>query len=146
MRDRFPCWLVSMSLGIAMSLPAAAQGLPPQAVERLKQRLHKDPPASTLEGDLGTKGNPVRVLLPEGEQEYLARLRCENGSQPRFERSGSTGIGPYGTMLDAYSVRCPGGASTVVYMDMYHCDEEDEAIPGFTIVPEIGHRDRTVCD
>src|SRR5262249_7671707 len=38
---------------------------------------------------LGSKGNPVRTYQPPGEQAYLQRLRCPDGSTPAFERQGN---------------------------------------------------------
>ena len=107
-------------------------------------RPYREIPAITVAGDLGTETNPVRVLMPEGERSYLHRLRCDNGGPPTFERVGSNGIGPYGKILDIYKVDC-GGKIATVHMDMYHCNEEAEAVPGFEIVPEIGHRPKPEC-
>ncbi len=86
---------------------------------------------------LGSEQNPVRVSMPVGERAYLGRLRCSNGAAPAFERGGSVGTGPYGNILDVYSVRCAAGtpAESAVYMDMYHGDYiEARPVPGFTIV------------
>lgn len=85
---------------------------------------------------LGSARNPVRVGGPAGERAYLARLRCEDGRYPEFERGGSTGVGPYGYILDVYSVNCPSGQKASVFMDMYHSTiKEDRPVPGFTIEP-----------
>jgi hypothetical protein len=84
----------------------------------------------------GSAKNPVRVGGPGGERAYLARLRCEDGRYPEFDRDGSVGTGPYGFILDAYSVVCASGQKATVYMDMYHSTiKEDRAVPGFTIEP-----------
>lgn len=107
-------------------------------------RVYQTPPSVAVTGDLGTMANPVRVLMPEGERAYLHRLRCDNGGPPTFERQGSGGIGPYGKIVDIYSVECPN-KSAIVYMDMYHCTEESLAVPGFEIVPEIGQRTKSGC-
>ena len=108
-------------------------------------RPHKATPQVQVSGELGSATNPVRVLMPEGEREYLHRLRCPNGSPPEFERNGSGDIGPYGRILDFYSVKC-GTVTTTVMMDMYHCIEEQRPLPGFDIVPEIRARDRSECE
>lgn len=87
---------------------------------------------------LGSERNPVRVNMPVGEHAYLARLRCSDGSAPKFERGGSVGTGPYGTIMDVYRVRCLTGqpAESSVYMDMYHGDYvENRPVPGFSIIP-----------
>lgn len=83
---------------------------------------------------LGTKNNPVRVWHPQGERDYLSRLNCPDGNTPDYERDGSFGGGPYGTILDRYTVECEGQADVKVYMDMYHkTHKEMSAIEGFTI-------------
>jgi hypothetical protein len=90
---------------------------------------------------LGSPGNPVRCDMPEGEQMYLARLRCPGGKGPRFSRDGSAGASPYGAIMDIYTVTCPDADKMEpqkVYMDMYHPDyQEKRAVPGFTIVPPV---------
>lgn len=88
----------------------------------------------------GSAQNPVRADGPQGQRAYLRRLRCADGAPPRFQRGGSTGIGPYGTMLDVYSVQCGDAAAVPVYMDMYHEHVEAAPVPGFTIVPPAGER------
>ena len=85
---------------------------------------------------LGSKENPVRVGGPGGQRAYLSRLRCEDGRFPEFERSGSVGSGPWGYIMDAYSVVCASGQKATVFMDMYHSrHQEDRTVPGFTIEP-----------
>jgi hypothetical protein len=92
--------------------------------------------AQIEEHPLGTAENPVRVGGPAGERAYLARLRCEDGRYPEFERAGSVGVGPWGYIMDAYSVDCPSGQKATVYMDMYHSTHrEDRPVPGFTLEP-----------
>jgi hypothetical protein len=84
--------------------------------------------------------NPVRADGPMGQRAYLQRLRCADGTAPKFQRSGSFGTGPYGTILDLYSVQCGDAPATEVQMDMYHEHIEATPIPGFTIVPPEGER------
>ena len=94
--------------------------------------------ASLADKPLGSAGNPVRADMPAGQRAYLSRLRCANGRAPTFERRGNMGPGPYGSIIDAYSVTCAGSspADSVVHMDMYHAGHvEAAAVPGFTIVP-----------
>lgn len=73
---------------------------------------------------LGSAENPIRVSGPAGERKYLARLICANGEKvSAFSRSGSTGFGPYGSILDVYVVICDtdqGAVNHTVFMDMYH--------------------------
>lgn len=87
---------------------------------------------------LGSAQNPVRADMPAGQHAYLRRLRCADGRAPGFGRMGSFGAGPYGSIIDGYSVSCGGStpAQSEVYMDMYHAGHvEAAAVPGFTIVP-----------
>ncbi len=86
---------------------------------------------------LGSPENPVRATGPMGQRSYLARLRCSDGSPPDFERGGSVGAGPYGSIMDVYSLRCASGqpGSASVYMDLYHRHVENRPVPGFSIVP-----------
>lgn len=90
---------------------------------------------------LGTKRNPVRSHMPQGQREYLSRLRCPiDGKTPKFERMGSFGSGPYETIIDGYEVKCLGESPVEVFMDMYFPNHyETEAVPGFAIImPSIG--------
>jgi hypothetical protein len=79
-------------------------------------------------------GNPVRAYQPAGEEGYLSRLSCADGSRLGFRRTGSIGAGPYGTILDD-DVKC-GATHYRIVMDMYHpgC-LEDRAVPGFSSMP-----------
>lgn len=92
--------------------------------------------AEAEKSPLGSEKNPIRVNMPAGERYYLGRLRCLNGATPEFGRSGSVGAGPYGYILDLYSVTCPGKAPVEVYMDMYHDQPEARPIPGFTVISD----------
>ena len=85
---------------------------------------------------LGSEKNPVRANMPAGERAYLERLRCSDGNAPAFERGGSVGTGPHGTIMDIYELRCLSGqpATSSVYMDMYHADYvENRTVSGFSI-------------
>lgn len=86
---------------------------------------------------LGSRENPVRAAMPVGQRRYLDRLRCSDGKAPSYERSGSAGAGPYGSIIDLYVVQCPDAEPSVteIYIDMYHRHVETEAVPGFDIVP-----------
>jgi hypothetical protein len=87
---------------------------------------------------LGSEQNPVRADTPIGQHAYLLRLRCSNGKAPDFERSGSLGPGAFGSIVDAYTVTCPGSepASTRIIMDMYFPGYvELKPVAGFTIAP-----------
>jgi len=85
---------------------------------------------------LGSEANPIRSTMPPGERAYIARLRCSSGSAPEIVSRGSTGDGPFGNILDLYSLRCASGtpATAEIYMDMYHDHVEAQPVPGFAIV------------
>jgi hypothetical protein len=114
-------------------------------------------------GPLGaSKATSVEVCEPSGERAYLQRLRCPDGTAPRFGRAGSLGMRTEPRtaeeekaaeaqtlggrtvaageadyhVVDMYEVRC-GDAVHEVFLDMYHCDQRapEEAPEGFTIVP-----------
>ena len=76
----------------------------------------------------------MRVPGPAGQRAYLARLRCSDGRQPNFQRVFSAGMGPFGRIIDSYSVAC-GEERREVFLDMYHDHVEAAPISGFTIVP-----------
>lgn len=95
-------------------------------------------PEAQMTAPLGSRENPVRCDMPDGERAYLERLRCPDGSPPRFERFGSVGVGPHGNILDGYLVHC-GEDETTVFMDMYHPGYiENEPVEGFEIVEPGG--------
>ncbi len=88
------------------------------------------------EHPLGSDKNPVRVNMPYGQRAYLAKLKCSDGKTPAFQRGGSVGIGPFGSIVDVYDVDCGAAApgNVAVFMDMYHANhEEKNAVPGFTM-------------
>lgn len=75
---------------------------------------------------LGSEANPIRVSGPSGERKYLSELICNNGEPvSAYSRAGSADIGPYGSILDIYTVICDtdkGAVEHSVFMDMYHRD------------------------
>jgi hypothetical protein len=101
-----------------------------------KDKKDKGKTESKASGVLGSNSNPIRCSGPRGEREYLNRLRCSDGKAPKFYRIGSFGKGPYGHILDGYSVKCADADEVTIFMDMYHDHVETEAVPGFRIVNE----------
>ena len=73
---------------------------------------------------LGSKENPVRASGPKGQHNYLSRLVCENHETvSAFNREGSAGMSPFGTIMDVYEVICDTNKRVVkhtVFLDMYH--------------------------
>jgi len=93
--------------------------------------------AEAAKHKLGTEKNPVRAEMPPGQRAYLNRLRCSNGVAPKYERAGNLGAGAFGSIVDAYVLRCDGGApaESTVIMDMYFPGYvETKPVDGFTIV------------
>ena len=85
---------------------------------------------------LGSRENPVRVGGPAGQQAYLARLRCADGSAPAIGARSDAGVGGLGTIVHQFPVHCPGAAALTVIMDMYHEEHrEDRAPPGLQLLP-----------
>jgi hypothetical protein len=82
---------------------------------------------------LGSRENPIRVSMPEGQRAYLDSLRCADGTAPAYQRIGNFGPGIYGSIIDGYEVRCPGAEPATLIMDMYHPGHlETGTPPGFT--------------
>ena len=73
---------------------------------------------------LGSAGNPVRADGPAGQRDYIRRLICKDGNNIEgYARMGSAGLGPYGFIVDSYTVACKTGENIkelVIYMDLYH--------------------------
>jgi hypothetical protein len=84
---------------------------------------------------LGSLENPVRVAGPDGERAYLARLHCADGAAVRIGAHHEAGIGPYGSVADAYDVACAAGAGRIVF-DLYQEEHQETRAPaGFTLAP-----------
>jgi hypothetical protein len=93
--------------------------------------------AEAAKHPLGSEKNPFRAAMPGGQHAYLGRLRCADGAAPRFERNGNLGFGTFGSIVDAYAVRCEGSspAQTTIIMDMYFPGYvETQPVQGFSIV------------
>ena len=126
----------------AASVPAVALERPNEARDTMRalgmdglsgKKLAKAI-AKAERSPLGSKANPVRENMPQGQLAYLRRLRCTGGEPPAYARRGNVGLGVYKNMVDHYVVTCPGAAPVDVYMDMYHDGPENRPVPGFTIV------------
>ncbi len=85
---------------------------------------------------LGSLQNPVRVGGPEGEQAYLARLRCGDGSAPKIGVKAAGGVGAYGSVVDSFQVDCGAAAPGTVSLafDIYHQEHVEQRAPaGFRL-------------
>lgn len=113
--------------GSQRMMESFGQEIPSDAqYEKMVRKAYKSP--------LGSKANPVRADEPQGQREYLSRLRCQDGSRPNYKRAGNVGPGVYGYIVDAYVVNCGDAApgNTEIYMDMYHGGYvEQELVKGF---------------
>ncbi|HEY0043772.1 MAG TPA: hypothetical protein VGB62_04400 [Allosphingosinicella sp.] len=127
-----------------LAVPAAAQHRPNEARDMMRsfggggltgKKLDKAI-AKAAAHPLGSKLNPVRENMPQGQIAYLRRLRCADGTPPAFTRRGSMGVGVFGNIVDAYSVTCPGKPTQDIHIDMYHDGPETRPVPGFTIGAE----------
>jgi hypothetical protein len=80
----------------------------------------------------------AKVCGPQGQAETLASLACPGDEQDgSSERLGSLGPDADGHMIDHFQVRCPDGSQHDLFLDLYHCDDPDEAqaISGLTLRP-----------
>ncbi|HEX8215359.1 MAG TPA: hypothetical protein VF582_07815 [Allosphingosinicella sp.] len=92
--------------------------------------------ASASAFPLGSIQNPVRVGGPQGQQAYLARLRCSNGSAPLVGAGTSAGAGGFGSVVQRFRLDCGASAPGKVdlVMDMYHEEHRETRAPaGLTL-------------
>ena len=131
-----PLWLAT---GLALLLafwigPALAQAgilLERPSAEDIAARI-----AQADQYPLGSADNPVRTPRMFGQQDYLSRLRCGDGTSPSWERRGSIGLGPFGTIVDRYALICGDDPEPkFLHLDMYHNNHVERRAPdGFDIV------------
>lgn len=134
--------LIATGSPAATSLQAQSKAAPTldwiDLVESAGVKLPKGEELARLVSDaerhpLGSRLNPVRTDPAGGQKEYLARLRCADARRPAFKRVFSAGIGPFGRIIDEYSLRCSDKTESV-YLDMYHRGfVEARPIPGYSI-------------
>jgi hypothetical protein len=135
-------FLVLFAVGLLSFIPQTSssagrlQAVEQQDKQKDRDAKEKGETESKVSGELGAKSNPVRCSGPRGERAYLSRLRCSDGKAPTFHRIGSFGEGPYGNILDGYSVKCADADEVTIFMDMYHDHVETKAVPGFRIFNE----------
>lgn len=91
-----------------------------------------NPPLMSDEHPLGSARNPVRCFQPTGERLYLENLLGPQGQPLHYQRIGSVGHGPHGTVLDLYHVTSADGVVDMkIHMDMYHLTyHEERPVPG----------------
>ncbi|HEV2079605.1 MAG TPA: hypothetical protein VGR19_06890 [Allosphingosinicella sp.] len=85
---------------------------------------------------LGSLQYPVRVGGPSGQQAYLSRLRCADGSRPAVGQGVDGGTGGFGSIVQRFQLDCgsaePGRQDLM--MDKYHQEHRETRAPqGFRI-------------
>ena len=136
-----PLILAAALASLAAAAPAAALEKPNEARDTMRSLGMEVPSGKKLQrmiGEaekhpLGSRKNPIRENMPQGQRAYLERLRCPGGEKPAATRQGNIGEGVYGSIVDLYIVTCPGAKPVEVHMDMYHDGPEDRPVPGFTM-------------
>lgn len=137
---------IALASILLIAAPAFAQrppalGARTQTPDQLMARMNQASPEEEMrqleevanQHPLGTIANPIRVGGPEGEQAYLNRLRCADGSQLRIGARRDAGVGGFGTVVGAYEVSC-GGVPTQIVFDMYQEEHVETRAPaGFTL-------------
>jgi hypothetical protein len=131
---------------IAAAVPASAQEIgqrtrsPGSMLSGIRLAPGQDDLAEAIAAanafPLGSRENPVRVGGPEGEQAYLARLRCGDGAPPRLGPRVDAGVGGFGSLVHQFTIECAAAPSATIVMDMYHEEHREErAPPGLQILP-----------
>lgn len=87
---------------------------------------------------LGSPDNPIRVGGPVGEQGYLSRLRCADGSEPSVGPREDGGVGAFGSVVGRYRLGCAAAPGKFdVLFDIYHDGHiERSAPPGLSLAAE----------
>jgi|TARA_B100000315_G_scaffold234293_1_gene248191 hypothetical protein len=91
---------------------------------------------------LGSRGNPVRVTGSAGVHEYVGHLSCPNGGRPFAKREGSSGVGPYGFVIDSYMVGCYLQGKTDFYsihIDYYHLEADTSLLKLADFATDVHH-------
>lgn len=131
-----PIILAMLLAGCAANHPSEDAGIEALLLGKApRDQLTPEEAARIAQSPLGSANNPVRTEGPPGQRAYLMRLRCSDGRAPKFEREGSAGLSPHGSMMDVYRVVCESTSeSHAIYMDMYHPGHvESRAVAGFSI-------------
>ena len=122
--------LLLLSFAVDAELTSAEQAVK----ARVQQSGFAPDPDEIGKHDLGTKDNPVRSNGADAQREYIESLDCENGAIPEYRRDPTEDIGPYGHMLDKYTLRCDGDTVEMyeIYLDAYHDELDTRPVKGFT--------------
>lgn len=119
--------MVGFLLVFFLGAPVFAETNPPAGV---------DPAQTSTDPDYGySKEKPVKVgdkdplRGPRAERAYLDALRDEHGKPMQYERIGNFGAGPDGHIIDGYQLVTSTGKKLVIYMDMYHPENDPAKQP-----------------
>lgn len=83
---------------------------------------------------LGSLQNPVRVGGPEGRINYVARLRCPDGSSPTAGPPSNSGVGGFGSVVESVALVCGAAGKLQLHVDLYHDGHRENRAPaGFTV-------------
>ena len=85
---------------------------------------------------LGSVQNPVRVGGPQGQQAFLLRLRCEDGSRPTVGQGADAGPGGFGSGVQRFQLDCGSAApgKQDLMLDKYHQEHRETRAPaGFVL-------------
>ena len=86
-----------------------------------------------------SKRHPIPVNWPEGEYEYLSRLRCPCGEPFFFQRVGSCGFAPDGHVVDRFELMCRKKEHRYfLYLDMYHSGMPSTSPKGLSLSTPAG--------
>jgi hypothetical protein len=114
--------VVLLLLALSLSSPAFADTKAPAGV---------DPTQTSTDADYGhSKEKPVKVgdkdpsKGPRAERAYLDTLRDDDGKPVHYNRIGNFGAGPDGHIIDGYDVETSTGKKLVIYIDMYHPEND----------------------
>jgi hypothetical protein len=136
--------MIAAILWLSLQAPPAPMPAAPQATQSLASQC----PVSDDQDYAFTMPKAVQVgggamYAAARERRYLDALRGPGGIPIRYQRRGSTGIGPNPkTILDAYEVSYDGlEKPLVLYLDAYHFDDELKAPKGFVCVTKIALSD-----
>ena len=118
--------LFSVALLLAVSCSPGMSDMPPPTGEPppVEAPLRTEP----VVGSGATREDPIRTCGARRSYEIVASLRCTDGSVPlngewdraKQARTGTTGPGPDGHMLDLYYLPCAVNPPAV-YVDIFHC-------------------------
>lgn len=90
----------------------------------------------SVQGEFGSRNNPIPVNGSIGEIKYLVKLRGETGQPILFHRVGSLSSKVVKNPVDCYEIVCVDGTQWgKLYFDFYHPRRSNIAPSGYTLTP-----------